>query len=139
MTEYDLDLGRRAVACRGWRWMPGMQATYTLGGGREDPAESLGRLVWEKHGSEGDWNAGRWYMFPSVGTRVAIPKEPNLKDPATFGCLLALVREALGDPRVICVPSVICGQWVVTGGDAVWPVSAATEIEALVLAWESFP
>lgn len=51
MTEQDwIELGRRAVACKGWRWMPGMLAR---------------RQAW-----------------------------PDLRDPATLGCVLALVREA---------------------------------------------
>lgn len=62
-------LGRRAVACKGFRWLPGMKA---LGSFRV--VESVVPM-----------------MFP-VDT-------PDLSDPATLGCLLALVTEAYYDPK----------------------------------------
>ena len=44
MTDQDwTELGRRAVACRGWRWLPGMQ--IDLGGGRIDRRAAGGRGV----------------------------------------------------------------------------------------------
>lgn len=65
------DLGRRAVACKWWRWMPGM------------------RWVAPRTGA-----AGR---VRDTGFRVPDPEWgilPDLTDPATLGCLLVLVREA---------------------------------------------
>ena len=62
-------LGRRSVACKGFRWLPGMKA---LGSFRV--VESVVPM-----------------MFP-VDT-------PDLSDPATLGCLLALVTEAYYDPK----------------------------------------
>lgn len=70
MTEQMLDLARRAVACKGWRWMPGM-------------ADCYGRRL-----REGDW------LDPAA-------EFPDLTDPATLGCLLALVREARGEPTYL--------------------------------------
>ena len=48
-------LAERAIACKGWRWLPGM------------------RII----------NAG----YRGI-------ERPDLSDPATLGCLVALVREA---------------------------------------------
>ncbi len=69
--EQMIALAKRAVACKGWRWMPGMLA------GRSDcppirlaAIEDAGNALQEH----------RWL--------------PDLQDPATLGCLLALVREA---------------------------------------------
>lgn len=80
MTDQDwIDLGRRAVACRGWRWMPGMlsgeigRVVYT------DP-DCPGALVSSGCPSGPDWEEN---LDP-----------PDLRDPATVGCLLALVRDA---------------------------------------------
>lgn len=72
----DLEvLARRAVACRHWRWMPGMRWVLP------DESES-GRLDdWQPEG-----------MARPAGAL------PDLTDPATLGCLLALVREAWGAP-----------------------------------------
>jgi len=80
MTDQEWqDLGRRAVACKHWRWMPGMLARYS---------------------------ADAWYRtseVDSVGIPVRVrppnPRSawPDLRDPATLGCLLALVREAYAD------------------------------------------
>jgi hypothetical protein len=69
MTEEQIALSRRAVACKGWRWMPGM-------------ADCYGRRL-----REGDW------IDPAA-------EFPDLMDPATLGCLLALVREAWRCPTV---------------------------------------
>jgi hypothetical protein len=69
------ELGRRAVACKRWRWMEGMLAGTT-------------RIVDVKDGP---------YVFDSEYEDCAgLPHKavPDLSDPATLGCLLALVREA---------------------------------------------
>jgi hypothetical protein len=71
MTDEMIALARRAVACPKWRWMPGMKLTAGL-----RLSESLVP-----------------FTFP-----VDLP---DLNDPATLGCLLALVREAWGEPTYL--------------------------------------
>jgi hypothetical protein len=68
MTEEQIVLARRAVACKGWRWMPGMLTTEGM------------RVVVRCFGDDNE---------PDDAI-------PDLTDPATLGCLLALVREAWG-------------------------------------------
>lgn len=77
MTPEMIDLARRAVACSKWRWMPGMLALPF-----EGMVSTPVRLA-----NEREWPH-------DIGLRV-----PDLTDPATLGCLLALVREAWGDPH----------------------------------------
>ena len=87
--KYWEDLGRRAVACEGWRWMSGMLARYSGG--------AFHVIV---GGPEPQW------LTPKLGVRPmreTLPsKWPDLRDPATVGCLLALVREQHGVPSLVC-------------------------------------
>lgn len=69
------ELARRAVACKGWRWMPGM-LTNTAYRVCDDG------YTWP-HLQRGDTLRSGLHF-------------PDLTDPATVGCLLALVREAWG-------------------------------------------
>lgn len=126
------DLAKRAVACKGWRWMPGM---LTLPWRDEfgDVSHPPWRLRTEN-----------WMPFAD-GHRGAIP---DLTDPATLGCLLALVRERWGK-MVYTVP--ICDDageidhWLAVVPDPAedsweWPVfNATTETAALVAALEAAP
>ena len=82
MTDEMLALARRAVACKGWRWMPGMLT---------DEGRRVMR-VWP------DDLGIKWSHL--LDNRVVRDADalPDLTDPATLGCLLALVREAWGDP-----------------------------------------
>ena len=115
-----VELGKRAAACKSWRWMPGMRTV------RDDG-----------HGFH-------------IGCTVAASKVkpewlPDLTDPATLGCLLALVRAAWGDPHA----SVGSAGW--DDGEEGWVVVACsptskwslcdckTEAEALVAALEAAP
>jgi len=77
MTEEQIALARRAVACKGWEWLPGMLAVE----------QAVPGMALSPHPVRVDdyWhNVGVWL--------------PDLTDPATLGCLLALVREAW-EPR----------------------------------------
>jgi hypothetical protein len=121
------DLAERAVACKGWRWMRGMQTID----GAIVLAIYTDVLVDEDEGK----------------VRYKDPSQilPDLTDPATFGCLLALVREALGDERAHCeyYDEHECWEvWMHEEDRAPLRISfGETEAEALVSALErkSFP
>lgn len=95
----DLEtLARRVVACKQWRWMEGMKVVF--------PPVHEGDTGFCKRLSYDDYN-------------LVDMEYPDLSDPATLGCLLALVREAWGCP-IICV-SHYAGRWWLDllGDDAV--------------------
>jgi hypothetical protein len=120
MTEAQVELAKRAVWCRGWRWMPGMLAW------RPDcPPVRLAAI-------EDAGNALQEYRWL-----------PDLTDPATVGCLLALVRAAWGDSEMHMALGAKGWVWL-TGEsrayDVVIPINAGeTEDEALVAALEAAP
>ena len=96
-------LAKRAVACKAWRWLPGMRAPDADGS--------------------------------------AYPFLPDLTDPATLGCLLAMVRKAWGDPLIcIAVDNTGCGWWLDGWADSRVPSKLHdTEAEALLAALEAAP
>ena len=64
---------------------------------------------------------------------------PDLTDPATLGCLLALVRDAWGDPYLCCVGDRETG-WRLDGYAAVEDIhSYSSEAEALFVALRAAP
>jgi hypothetical protein len=115
-------LGKRAVACKGWRWLAGM---------RTDLRERV-----PEEDSPYDSHPDAW--------ADAIP---DLSDPATLGCLLALVREAWGNPKLCVWTDGDVSMWEVKAGLAfkkAGPIEdrhfvsfADTEPEALVAALEA--
>jgi len=131
------DLSKRAVACKGWRWMPGMRAKHPNWRGYRVSHVGL----------TGMFGACR-YASPMGGVEravVALPVPtssdvlPDLTDAATLGCLLALVREAWGDSD-LHVGRRIAGWGVWTSESTPLPLCVAkadTEAEALVAALEA--
>ena len=127
MTE-DM-LARRAVACRGFRWVRGML--------RHDGYRYIGSGVW-----------ARWSDTAAVVTALHMPEQyPDLTDPATVGCLLALVREAWGDPGFYVTRSgIYIGGTDILGWDSFgllrgtgWGTLYRSEVDALVAALEAAP
>ena len=137
MSEDKVELGRRVVACKGWQWMPGMR---TINGRRLAVVFGLSRTASVLCDLRDDANSD---------TEELQGELPDLADPATLGCLLALVRESEGC-AVITSPDYDedetgCQGLNVTGWRAIetvrWmPVGeGATEAEALVAALEGAP
>ncbi len=150
MTDQEWqDLGRRAVACRGWRWLPGMvddldtRVIEIMRDGRLKTSDT----VFVQH-------AGTSFPEPATVDPCDMGW-PNLCDAATLGCLPALLRDAWGCPVwvsldvepdplddsevVPCEPS-WWTVWRATDGDYVQPCGGGlTDAEALVAALEAAP
>lgn len=131
-------LGLRAVACKGWRWMPGMLVHH---GDRE--------IRVTEESDIGDAVSGASYddvydvTFGRVARHAARPDQwPDFRDPATLGCLLALVRDAWGDAGCHA-RSWFDGSWIAMRLDDEYngeiTLVCATEAEALVAALEAAP
>jgi hypothetical protein len=113
------DLGRRAVACRHWRWMNGMLLLPHVDGCECCEDRNFPRKA-----------AHLPSVFP---TEVDVP---DFSDPATLGCLLHLVREAWGGTAYHVRPDGLHWRvWAFEPGARVY----ATEAEALVAALEDAP
>lgn len=79
-------VAQRAVACKWWRRLPGMRFVSV-----DAPGEAVRGVDADECPSNG-LAAFQWIPGPT--------SLPDLDDPATRGCLLALVREAWGDPGI---------------------------------------
>ena len=131
--KYWEDLGRRAVACPGWLWMPGMLTLKTDA-----------RPLWSRAVDVWDYTDDQHPMFYSGDDLVHARGIPDLRDPATVGCLLALVREAVGPGAVTVVISVLApppenlawGVFVACPHGRSLAHGKMTEAEALVAALE---
>jgi hypothetical protein len=123
------DLGRRAVACKHWRWRDGSKRVH---------AEH--RWAWRLCGL-------RW--FPCDERSNAVHDScfaeaiPDLSDHATIGCLLALVEEAWKCPVDMSFAGAC--RLDVDAEERVYPqdhtvsFAAKTRVEALVAALEAAP
>jgi hypothetical protein len=134
-TQDKQAIGRRAVACKHWRWMPGMAIVSD-----DDRSGSEALIV--SVPDECEWPE-LIVVFDradhTIGDSNKSDWKPDLDDPATLGCLLALVREAWGD-ETLCA---------VRDGDYVWRMktcagprivaSGKTEAEALIAALDAAP
>jgi len=123
-----IELAKRAVACKHWRWTLGMQLEH-------------GRRVfgWTEDGRE-----LLYYTNGLVGCFGLLSESecrPDLTDPATVGCLLALVREAQGDCTIWTMVDVDCdeGAWLCIGLEVGEIGSGYSEAHALVAALEAAP
>lgn len=152
MTDEQIALARRVVACKGWRWLPGMRASLSSG--------LVVRLGEHDEGS-------LWCAILAGGATCTVDVHhpwytvaPDLTDAATVGCLLALVREAWRCPTVYVRRGTtrrvsdgvmaweVCDLWLdaeacrALGVDRQGSVGSwghASEAEALVAALEAAP
>ena len=132
MTEEQIVLAKRAVACKGFRWMPGMLTT-------DD--ERMSGEGWPDY-EVMDFGASSVVETVEWRDRAKRTSLPDLQDPATLGCLLALVRQAWERPS----GTVRCwsmDRWYWDADYEDGHVSAKrfywTEAEALVAALEAAP
>lgn len=140
----DLDLARRALACPRWRWMEGMREAT---GCRAGLISQDGMVEASTHRSGNDQPRAVVHVVDVGGSNNGWARAlPDLDDPATIGCLLALVREAWSRP-FLCALYTLDGHWYVHDMGASFSphllalegIEAPSEAAALVAALESAP
>lgn len=77
MTETELDLARRLAGHPKWKWMDGMQFVCPS---REEPTDR----VFDAGAGETGW-----------GTKIRRSHVPDIADPATQGCLWAMLGKSI--------------------------------------------
>ena len=129
------ELARRAVKCARWRWLPGMLAKHpNFRGYRVSHVGLTGMHGVCRYSSPMSELTKRAVVALPLPTSVL----PDLTDPATLGCLLALVREAYDDEQAHVRPA--AGAWVFHTLDPLAPcVTAPSEAQCLVAALEAAP
>lgn len=126
MNAELMDLGRRAVACKGWRWMPGM---LDLWGQR---ILAVGR------------SGGILAVFPAGFGSGRGGRLPDLSDPATLGPMAALVIERHPTARIQLIQRIDSGErhaivtWEASDGRT-HSTGKRPTAEALVIALEAAP
>jgi hypothetical protein len=127
------ELAKRVVACKGWRWMAGMLVRTGNSTMRLDGVDVDGRAVrYERSGSD------RCACYPGWPSEKVLP---DLTDPATVGCLMALVREAWKYQAIFTRPILMNGNavwWNVETFDSLISTDRS-EVAALVAALEAAP
>ena len=128
MESDKIELAERLMSSGRWRWMPGMR---TINGRRLAVVFGASRTAAVLCDLRDDANSD---------TEDLQGELPDLNDPATVGCLLALVREAWGQDDMGA--SRFHGRWCVefTPQEGQhYAFYGSSEAEALVYALESVP
>lgn len=100
MNDEMKALAERAVACKHWRWLPGM-----LDDQGQRVLEVSKTLVITDHIEYPEGYCIRCGAEHEAIELAEYARLPDLTDPATLGCLLHLVREAWrGSPRWLSIP-----------------------------------
>jgi hypothetical protein len=122
MNEKQTQLSEQLVASKHWRWMDGM---FTACGLRVCEG-GKGYVIGDRSGPTRD--SGGWYDGDDAGMI------PDLNDPATIGCLLALAREAWGDSLHVKYSDYYGFWWVMVDSKIGVNGSGPTEGETLAAA-----
>jgi len=159
MREEQIALATRAIACKGWRWMPGMEfhldgAGAMSSGWRVQSVQMRVLDGWAHAVRTVIAGPCEFILAPRGNIHVrftdgTLSRKPSgttmlpcIEDPATLGCLLALVREHHKEPRLAVVPTgkgwSVSRVWLRSPHDRVAGVHTL-EAEALVAALEAAP
>jgi hypothetical protein len=131
------ELLKRLVACKDWRWLPGMLTLCNVRLTEGDSDYLIGHRSGPTH------KGGGW-----VDTTEVEGFLPDLSDPATVGCLFTLVREVWSTKKLANGHSPVVGT---SECDGLWEFGyrygevrvscmwSKTEAEVLVWALENGP
>ena len=129
MTTDMIALGRRAAACREWRWMSGMLMIL-------DPSLPWDQRRVMRYSEDVRAALGDDRLSPRAWADGTAPV-PDLHDPATLGCILALVRRVYAHEGDAYTYPASGGWHVIVRGRVV--ATGDIEAEALVAALEGAP
>lgn len=132
------ELAKRAVACKWWRWMPGMLIHDRVSNffWRCGMAPSVWLTPYGVHTDRVDLMDSR---KPPVMFRRAIKTGLVLTDPATVGCLMQMLRDAYptAEIRISWLPADDTTTIRIDDGSPWLAGNGATLAEALVAALEA--